>query len=106
MSDQIFVVTDQNGGNPRQSAWTRKPYAMAEVQAIKNADYDGDASVVGRDVSFTSTFEWEYDGEPDSESLVYGKDWKEADEFVKACEKMEEVRKAREASKRRQGGWH
>lgn len=92
-SSAVFVVHDEFLG--KESVWSRKPYAMAEVQALKNVIHDGDKSVVGSEVWFMQDLAILHDEKPDSISLVYGENWQNGKEFKEAQESIDQIREAR-----------
>ena len=101
--DDVYVVHDE--GNGETSVWSNKPYAMAEVQAVKHERYNDDTSVIGKQLFFVADGAYRHDGEkPDARSMVYGTDYMKHEVFESADARMAEVRASQEKARRRHNG--
>ena len=90
-SKTVYVVTDKGTGE--QSAWSRKLYAIAEVHAVANARYESVTDAVGHHVYFSAYPRLICELPIDSESMAYGKDWKDKQEFAEARQAIDKSRK-------------
>lgn len=97
---EVYVVYDK--GTNQTSVWSNKPYAIAEVQAVKRERYNNDMSIIGKQLFFVAESIYNHSNdELDCSSMVYGTDYMKHELFIDADNHMKEIREARKRSRSR-----
>lgn len=97
----VFLVEVEGTG--QESAWSTKRLAAAEVRSVAKKLFPKEKNVIGSKVFFTEKVV--YDGDVDSESLAYGKDFMNYKAFKDAVAPVPDT-PASIAKKKKRGGWH